>query len=156
MNLPFFSLLRKNKSNFFFFASSTLLLHYYFCYWIFFLLILRKRLRVESLLVEKTAKGNSSVSLQSDLRSEDCDATSKWQGQVWGLNSLFYVTEFYLHLPWAPLELFPSLQSEVGALEEQIVHHLSILIQISLVQLAAQSRAAWFPKMSIPSSRTPT
>lgn len=88
--------------------------------------------------------------------SEDCNATSKWQGQVWGLNQLFHVTEFYLHLPWALLELYSSLQSEVGTLEEQIVHHLSILIQISLVQLAAQSRAAWLPKMSIPSSRTQT
>lgn len=88
--------------------------------------------------------------------SEDCNASSKWQGQVWGLNQLFCVTEFYLHLPWALLELFSSLQSEVGTPEEQIVHHLSILIQISLVQLAAQSRAAWFPKVSIPSSGTQT
>jgi len=38
-------------------------------------------------------------------------------------------------------------------MEEQIVHHLSILIQNSLVQLVAQSRAAWFQKMPIPSSR---
>lgn len=47
----------------------------------------------------------------------------------------------------------PHLQSEVGTTAGQIVHHLSILIQISLVQLAPQSRAAWFPKMAFPSSR---
>lgn len=47
----------------------------------------------------------------------------------------------------------PSLQSEVGTMAEQIVRHLSILIQISLVQLASQSRAAWCPKMPFPSWR---
>lgn len=70
--------------------------------------------------MEKTAEENPSLYLENDLRSEDSNATSKWQGQVWGLNPLFYVTEFYLHLPWALLELFSSLQSEVGTWKNKL------------------------------------